>query len=128
MPPNVVQAATISCTMGSGPSTLKVLPRPIQIEGRPAATISDSAPMLNIVPFGTCKSLLNPLTAAATMAAAGTLTPAACLPATGAPWVPGAPTTLIAGMPALTAGSTCVCGYGGLITLLNAGTVRTQTG
>jgi hypothetical protein len=31
-------------------------------------------------------------------------------------------------MPALTAGSTCVCGYGGLITLLNAGTVRTQTG
>jgi len=127
MPANVALGAITSCTMGSGPSNLNVLPTPIQIEGRVAATIADSAPMLNIVPFGTCKSLLNPLTAAATIAAAGTLTPAACVPATGTPWVPGAPTTLVAGVPALVAGSTCVCAYGGVITLINAGTVRTQT-
>lgn len=128
MPPNVVLGASIMCTMGSGPSSLNVLPTPVQIEGRPAATISDSAPMLNVVPFGTCRSPLNPLTAAATAAALGVLTPAACVPTTGTPWMPGAPTTLVGGVPALTAGSTCVCGYGGVVTILNAGAVRTQTG
>jgi uncharacterized Zn-binding protein involved in type VI secretion len=128
MPANVVLSATTTCTMGSGPSMLNVLPTPILIEGRPAATITDSAPMANIVPFGTCKSQLNPLTAAATVAAAGNLTPAACVPATGMPWVPGAPTTLVGGIPALTAGSTCVCLYGGVISIINAGAVRTQTG
>ncbi len=127
MPPNVVQGATIMCTMGSASSTLNLLPRPVLIEGRPAAVITDTAPMLNVVPFGTCMSLLNPLTAAATTAALGVLTPAACVPTTGTPWIPGAPTTLIAGAPALVAGSTCMCGYGGVVTVVNPGAIRTQT-
>lgn len=128
MPPNVLAGATTTCTMGGAPGTLNVLPRPVMIENRPAANIGDFAPIVNIVPFGTCRSLLNPMTAAATAAAAGILTPAGCIPATVAPWVPGSPTALVAGMPALTLGSTCVCAYGGVISVTQPGAMTTVTG
>lgn len=127
MPPNVVAGATTTCTMGAAPSTLMVIPGTVLVEGRPAATIADSKPMVNIIPFGTCKSPLNPMTAAATIAAGGNLTPGGCVPATGAPWTPGAPTAMIAGLPALTASSKCICSYGGVISVLVPGTVVTQT-
>ena len=66
-----------------------------------------------------------PTVAAATSAALGVLTPMPCVPAVVAPWVPGAPRTLIGGKPALTSGSTCTCAYGGVISLTFPGAVRT---
>jgi len=42
-----------------------------------------------------------------------------------APWAPPATGTLISGIPAVTAGCTCTCAYGGVITLGMPGTVRT---
>jgi hypothetical protein len=80
---------------------------------------------VNIPPFGMCASLANPTVAAATTAALGVLTPMPCTPMVVTPWAPGAPRTLIGGKPALTAGSTCTCAYGGAITITMPGALRT---
>jgi uncharacterized Zn-binding protein involved in type VI secretion len=128
--PNAVTSAMLQCTFGLAPSTLMALPKgpPVVIEGRPAATITDMAPVANIPPFGMCSSVANPTVAAATAAALGVLTPMPCVPATAGPWQPGAPMTMINGAPALTAGSLCMCAFGGVITLVNPGATHTVSG
>jgi hypothetical protein len=127
VPPNVAFGATLQCSFGVAPSTLAPLPVPrVTVEGKPAATITDFAPMVNIPPFGMCTSLSNPTVAAATSAALGVLTPMPCVPVTTA-WKPGAARTTIGGKPALTAGSTCNCAWGGVIQVVFPGTVRTQS-
>ena len=55
----------------------------------------------------------------------GVLTPAPCVPLTEAPWLPGAPTVLIGGVPALDNVSVCVCAFGGCINVALAGPVHT---
>ena len=117
----VVAGATLACPFGLAPGTLNVLPSTAMVENRPPATILDIAMGINITPFGLCTSLTNPVTAAQTTAASGVLTPGACTPIVSAPWAPGAPMTLVGGKPALTLGSTCVCIYGGVITIVNPG-------
>jgi hypothetical protein len=123
--PSAVMSASTACTFGLAPSTLLVVRPTILVEGRPAATIMDMAPMTNILPFGMCNSLANPTVAAATAAALGTLTPMPCVPVPVAPWTPMAPTTVLGGMPALTAGATCNCAYGGVISITNPGATKT---
>jgi hypothetical protein len=123
--PCAVAGASIMCTFGLAPSALMVAaPRPI-VEGRPVATITDIAPGVNIPPFGMCQSLANPTVAAATAAALGVLTPMPCVPVIPAPWIPMAPQTTAGGIPVLVAGSTCVCAFGGSISLTMPGAVRT---
>lgn len=123
--PAAVQAAMLMCSFGIAPSTLTPLPTPkVLVEGRPAATITDSVAMANVPPFGMCTSLSNPQVAAATAAALGVLTPMPCVPAT-TPWVNGATKTLLGGKPALTAGAQCQCAYGGVIQILNPGATKT---
>ncbi|GAB2460544.1 hypothetical protein GCM10027265_07080 [Jatrophihabitans fulvus] len=96
------------------------------IEGKPAATITDCAPMVNVPPFGMCTTLSNPTVASATAAALGVLTPMPCVPVT-TPWKPGAIKTMLGGKPALTSSSTCQCSWGGVITITFPGAVRTQS-
>lgn len=123
-----VTGAMAQCTFGMTPSTLTFLPTPrVVIGGMPVGTITDAVPMLNVVPFGMCQSLANPTVAAATAAAFGVLTPMPCIPMTQA-WTPSAPRTLIGGKPVLAAGSTCICSYGGVITMTSTGTVTTTVG
>lgn len=123
MPLPVVAGATLACPFGLAPGTLNVIPSSLVLmESRPPATIADIAPIVNIVPFGVCTSLLNPITAAQTSAALGVLTPGACTPTVVAPWAPGSPMTLIGGIPALTNASTCNCAYGGVISVVVPGT------
>ncbi|NJQ21801.1 DUF4280 domain-containing protein [Pantoea sp. LS15] len=126
--PNVVCAgAMLTCIQGIAPATLLVLPiNRVMIEGKPAANIKDHIPLVNIPPFGMCRSLANPTVAAATAAAMGVLTPMPCLPVIPAPWLPGALRTRIAGMPALTLPSTCQCQWGGVIRIVQPGSLRTQ--
>nr|WP_255636404.1 DUF4280 domain-containing protein [Azospirillum sp. 412522] len=81
----------------------------------PAANIMDSKPFVNVMPFGMCMSMANPMVAAATAAAFGVLTPMPCIPMTAAPWVPGCPTVLVGNMPALNNSSKCMCSFGGVI-------------
>lgn len=82
--------------------------------------------MVNILPFGVCSSVANPMVASATAAALGVLVPMPCIPVTVAPWIPGSPTVLIANMPALNNTSKCLCMWGGSIAFMTAGTVKTM--
>src|SRR4051795_12608250 len=108
----VVMGAMCSCTQGTAPGSLVVLPTN-KVPGCkvPAANIMDNVPMTNIMPFGTCNIL--------TSAAAGVPTP--CVPATAAPWAPGSPTVMVRGQPALNNSSTCNCSIGGVIAINNPG-------
>src|SRR5271165_6410462 len=117
MPMQVCMGATMMCTFGMAPSSLVVLPPPkmAMTNQMPDANIMDHIPMVNIMPFGMCTSLANPVVAAATAAALGVLTPMPCIPATPAPWVTGAPTVLMGGMPTLDNVSQLVCIWGGQI-------------
>lgn len=122
----VCTGAAMQCSFGTAPSVLNVLPvRRTMVAGRPAATIADNAPFVNVPPFAMCLSIANPAVAAATTAALGVLTPMPCLPVLPAPWVPGAPTTHVGGVPALTTGSMCTCAYGGVISIVSPGQFQT---
>lgn len=118
----VINGAMLQCPMGVAPGTLTVLPiSMVLFENMPVATITDNIPFVNIAPFGVCTSLANPITAAQTAAALGVLTPGACIPVLPAPWVPGVPTVMIGGKPALDMTSKCMCAYGGVIQVINPG-------
>lgn len=114
----VTMGATLQCSFGVAPSSLMVLPVNRVLSGVPAANIMDSKPMVNVLPFGMCNSPSNPTVAAATAAALGVLTPMPCVPVTAAPWVPGSPTVLVGGMPALDNNSKCMCNWGGVISVI----------
>jgi len=123
MPSQVVNNAALSCTMSLGtPSTLGVLPvNRVMSGGQPAANIMDHKPFVNIRPFPTCFAPANPTVIAATAAKAGVATPAACVPNTPSPWVPGATNVLIGNMPALDDVSKCMCVWGGVVGVTFAG-------
>ena len=94
------------------PSTLMVTnPLRPMIQNKPKATIMDFAPMVNVMPFGMCTTLSNPMVASATAAAMGTLTPMPCIPVPVGPWAPGGK-QLITNMPALLDNCKLMCAYG----------------
>lgn len=117
----VCMGAILQCSFGAAPSSLVVLPKNKVLTGTPDANIMDNVPMVNIMPFAMCSSMANPTVAAATAAALGALTPMPCVPVIPAPWVPGAPTVLIANMPALDNNCKLTCAYGGMIQITNPG-------
>lgn len=117
----VCGGAMLQCTFGSAPSTLNVLPQAKVMNAMAAANIMDNKPMANIMPFVMCSSLANPTVASATAAALGALTPMPCIPVIPAPWVPGSPTVLIGGQPAVNDSCQLMCAYGGAISVKNPG-------
>jgi len=125
MPVQVATGAMMMCTFGVAPAVLNATPTGVEAT-TPAATIMDMVPMENIPTFGMCMSIANPEVAAATTAAFGVLTPMPCIPATVAPWAPGAVTTTIAGMPALHNACMCNCMWAGVITITDPGQVIVQ--
>ncbi len=122
----VCGGAALQCSFGAAPSSLMVLPANRVLTSMPIANIMDNKPMLNILPFGVCNSMANPMVAAATAAAFGVLTPQPCIPVTAAPWVPGSPTVLVANMPALNNSSKCMCNWGGVISINMPGQMTIQ--
>jgi hypothetical protein len=117
----VCMGALLQCSFGAAPAPLSVLPVNRVLTGTPAATITDSIPFVNIPSFGTCSSPSNPVVIAATAAALGVPTPMPCVPATVAPWLPGAPTVLIGNLPALDDQSRLMCMWAGVIQITMAG-------
>src|SRR4051795_7609705 len=116
MPNQVCMNAMMMCSFGMAPSSLVVLPvNRVMTDMVPDANIMDHIPMVNIMPFGMCMSPANPMVAAATAAALGVLTPMPCIPATSAPWMPGAPTVMLGGQPMLDQTSKCMCNWAGVI-------------
>jgi hypothetical protein len=127
MPQQVVTGALMTCTFGVAPAPLNATSAPTtMVSSMPAATIMDFAPMTNIPTFGMCMSIANPEVASATAAALGVLTPMPCIPATVAPWVPGAPTVMISNFPALDNTCQCMCTWAGVITFTMAGQFTTM--
>ncbi len=78
--------------------------------------------MVNVLPFGLCRSPSNPQVAAATAAASGVLTPQPCFPSVAAPWSPGASVVTVDDVPALTSNSTCTCQWAGVVEVAQPGT------
>lgn len=118
----VVAGAVMQCPFGAAPATLGVTSQAtVLAEGKPAATIQDCAPMINIPGFGMCSSLANPQVAAATAAALGVLTPQPCIPAVAGTWIPTQIKCLAGGKPCLLNNAKAICSYGGQISIINAG-------
>jgi len=113
----VCSGAKMKCSMGSQQSALNVLHpvKPVRVEGNPVAAMLDHKPLLNIKPFGQCKSLANPAVAAATAAANGKLQPMPCIPNTVTPWMGTKMNVRVKGNPALLDSSKllCMCGPAG---------------
>lgn len=123
--PQVCSGATLQCSFGVAPSVLNVLPvNRTLTNNMPAANIMDHIPLVNIMPFGMCQSLANPMVAAATAAALGALTPMPCIPATASPWIPGAPTMLLGNMPSLDANCMLMCNWAGVIKVAMPGQMQ----
>jgi hypothetical protein len=122
--PAVAATAMMQCSFGVAPSALVTMNMTVLVEGKPAATITDAAPLVNIPPFGMCSSLANPTVAAATAAALGVLTPMPCVPNTAA-WIPPVPLVQIMGKPAFNLQAKCICAWGGVIQIINPGTQKT---
>ena len=121
----VCSGATMKCTMGTSQAKLTVLPtRTVFLTGQPMANISDHLSMVNLAPFGRCRSMGFPATASATAANHGTLTPMPCMHNTQFPWMGGKNDYIVKGDPALLKSSTCQCLWGGTISIVNDG----QTG
>ena len=122
MPMQVCMGAMMQCSFGLAPSSLVVLPINRTFTDQvPDANIMDHVPMVNIMPFGMCTSILNPTVAAATAAALGVLTPMPCIPNTPAPWIIGAPTVLLGNAPTLDNISKLMCIWGGVIQFVTPG-------
>ena len=122
MPHQVCNAAQLTCTMGSVPSALVVLPtHRLMTSHQPAANVTDHQSLLNIQPFGRCRSLKNPVVADATNRARGRLTPMPCIPNTPAPWVPGAIGVMLDHRHSLDHGCKLSCEWAGVITVVAPG-------
>jgi len=119
----VCSGAKMKCSMGSQQSALNVLHpvKPVRVEGNPVAAMLDHKPLLNIKPFGQCKSLANPAVAAATAAANGKLQPMPCIPNTVTPWMGAKMNVRVKGNPALLDSSKLLCMWAGVIEITNPG-------
>lgn len=115
----VVDGATLSCNHGSSKPKLKILPdRTVKLKGKGKANVGDSKPMVNIQPFGMCKSPTNPAVIAVKAASQGATTEAPCTPAC-AMWLNGKNDVLVQKLPALLSNSTLIC-------MIGAGTIKIE--
>jgi hypothetical protein len=112
----VCTGALSMCPFGAAPGSLTFLPASMLMgPSGPMGACTDCIPFLNVSPFGVCMSMANPITAAQTAAAAGVLTPGACIPTPAGTWLPSKPTIVGKTGPTLTNDSTLICSFGGTI-------------
>lgn len=117
---------TLKCTQGDAQSEYAVLPtKKVFINNKPLAVVSDMKPIVNIKPFGMCKSMANPTVAAATAANKGHLRKMSCIPNTVAPWSNGVK-YFMSEEPVPCDKSKLICAYAGEISVVKAG--QTITG
>ena len=123
----VNHGAKLKCTCGSKIANIQVLPdRTVTLTNGHYANISDHQSMVNIPPFGVCRSLKYPPTKSATDAHHGSLTPMPCKPGTYSVWENGNDTYIIRNFPALLTCSSCRCIYGGVITIVSDGQIPNE--
>ena len=121
----VCSGAKISCSFGSGPKSMLVLPlnRTLTANTKPIANILDIIPFVNIPAFGNC---LSP-------AQSNELENGRTCPRfysvflhshTVSPWSPGAKKTKIGQQPVVLANSKTMCAWAGSISVVNPGQVK----
>ncbi len=123
MPSYVCKGAKLKCSMGDTQSDLNVT-HPVNrviMEGQPMASTMDYKPMMNIMPFGKCRSLANPTVAMATAACFGRLQPMPCVPNITSPWTVGKLDVSVKGQPALMDDCKLFCTYAGIIEIATDG-------
>jgi len=113
--------ALLNCPMGMMPTPMIITPKTVLGPTGPMANCLDCAPFMNIAPFGLCKSLLNPTTAALTAAAFGVLTPGPCIPSPAGMWIPTKPNVICLTSPVLVDNSILPCAFGGVIKITMPG-------
>ena len=119
----VVEGAMVMCPMGKTPVPLVVIP-----EGAIVTATTPAATIMDFVPLGEHRHIRVVQLSGQPRGHRGPGVPVPCVPAIVAPWVPGAPTVLINGMPALTSDSICECilSGGAPITIDFAGQVTVE--
>lgn len=120
--------AVLKCSKGTSSGSLVASPKSVSLCGHQQANIGDHVSMVNIRPFGRCRSLSYPPTAAATSAHHGHLTPMPCVPGTTANWSIIDANSIISGKPALLNTAKLRCIYGGVISIVNPGQSLETTG
>lgn len=108
--------AVARCPFGASPTPLVFLPTSMVFgKSGPLGCMVDFIPFLNVIPFGVCMSLANPITASLTAAAWGVLTPGPCIPVPAGPWIPAKPTVVSKFGPLINTDTKLICAYGGVI-------------
>ena len=97
----VCTGAVLHCTQGTSNSSLSAMPKCVSLCNEDQANITDHISMVNVKPFGRCRSLTYPPTASATAAHYGHLTPMPCVPGTITNWTAVDPDSQVGGQPAL---------------------------
>lgn len=120
--------AVLKCTYGTANGTLVTTPKCVSLCGQQQGNIGDHISMANIRPFGKCRSLSYPPTAAATSAHHGHLTPMPCVPGTPSNWSIVDANSILCGKPALLNTAKLRCIYGGEISIVNPGQSLETTG
>lgn len=125
----VCTGGMLECTFGMIPSIINSLPTSrVLINGRPVSTTMDHLPEVNIISFGMCISETNPEVIAATAAALGVPTPAPCVPAILAPWLPVQPEITTGGLSILAQSSVAECMWEGVIEVIEPSQVQVVCG
>ncbi len=117
----VVKGAKLKCSCGDQECSLQLMNHDSKIKGKEQANIMDFAPMMNVLPFGMCSSMLNPALIAAKAASNGAVQKVPCIPVIPAPWLGGKMNKLVKGAPALLKSSTLMCAYMGQIKIQDDG-------
>lgn len=114
------------CSFALGPFTLNTINN-VTIENKPVLTVKDTVPGSNIVFAGVmCTSMSNPTVASATAAAFGVLTPQPCTPMPAGMWIPGTMNSKVKQMAILDSSCSLMCAYGGKISVIFPGSLKTQ--
>jgi hypothetical protein len=123
MPQLLTSGCMLTCKFGSDPMPFNALDLPGKplVDGMPTATVLEIVPDDNVPSFVMCACEDNPEVQAATDAAEGVLTPMPCEPVILDPWEPGSITMLFDGAPLATIASTCMCAWGGEISVVAPG-------
>ena len=117
----VCTGAVLQCSMGTATCKLRATPKNVTLEGKDQANITDTISVKNVPGFGKCRSMGYPLTASATAANYGRLTPMFCVPEPVPMWSVVDSDSLVCGYPALLMSATLQCTCGGIITIADAG-------
>jgi len=111
----VGQGAGLMCSVGAAPGRLSFAD-----PSRSSATVKDCAPHQNVLPFGMCMSMANPMVQAGIAASQGVMTPCACMPVITGQWSPSLPIENLGKppAPAIDTGSILHCAWGGIIRIV----------